>query len=176
MNKLEQWETTWGMQFHPNKCEHICITRKRKPLTTSYTLRGHTLKKAPHSKYLGVNLSSNLTWNNHINKTITKANQSLGLIKRNLKSAPEKLRETAYKSLVRPQLEYCGSIWDPYTSDNIHSLEMVQRRAARFVLKRYHNTSSVSDMISQLGWETLQIRRAKTRLILMYKATKCYCC
>ena len=47
---------------------------------------------------------------------------------------------------------------------------MVQRRAARFVLKRYPNTSSVTDMISQLGWESLQIRRSKTRLILMYKA------
>ena len=48
---------------------------------------------------------------------------------------------------------------------------MVQRRAARFVRQRYQ-TSSVNAMLDQLGWETLQARRVKMRLILLYKATK----
>jgi hypothetical protein len=47
------------------------------------------------------------------------------------------------------------SIWDPYTHDNINELEMVQRRAARYVQNNYHNTSSVTSMIDTLGWPTL---------------------
>jgi hypothetical protein len=47
--------------------------------------------------------------------------------------------------------------------------EMVQRRAARYVTNRYHNTSSVSNMIEQLEWTTLQERRKHSRLLMMYK-------
>ena len=46
---------------------------------------------------------------------------------------------------------------------------MVQRRAARYVCNRHHNTSSVTDMLDQLGWESLQERRARARLCMVYK-------
>ena len=48
-------------------------------------------------------------------------------------------------------------------------LEQVQRRAARYVCHRHHNTSSVSDMMNTLNWHTLQERRLKTRLQMFYK-------
>ena len=50
-----------------------------------------------------------------------------------------------------------------------HELEMVQRRAARFVVDDYARTSSVNDMISNIGWDILEIRRKIARLCLMYK-------
>ena len=72
-------------------------------------------------------------------------------------------------SLVRPTLEYASSVWDPYQQNDIHRLEMVQRRAARYITNRYHNTSSVSSMIEQLEWTTLEERRKHIRLLMMYK-------
>ena len=51
-------------------------------------------------------------------------------------------------------------------------IEMVQRRAARFVLGRYNNTSSVGDMLYELGWTSLQTRRQTLRLCMMYKIHK----
>ena len=45
MDALAEWETRWGMKFHPDKCEYIAITRKKKPIQSSYTLRGHPLKR-----------------------------------------------------------------------------------------------------------------------------------
>ena len=45
----------------------------------------------------------------------------------------------------------------------------MQRRAARFVTNRYHNTSSVSNMLTNLNWPSLQIRRTRSRLIMFYK-------
>ena len=70
--------------------------------------------------------------------------------------------------MVCPQVEYCGAIWDPNTAELTHKVEMVQCRAARFVLRRYYYLSSVGSMVSQLGWESLQERRAKSRLVLLY--------
>jgi hypothetical protein len=72
-------------------------------------------------------------------------------------------------SLVRPTLEYASSVWDPYQQNDIHWLEMVQRRAARYFTNRYHNTSSVSSMIEKIEWTTLEERRKHSRLLMMYK-------
>ena len=46
---------------------------------------------------------------------------------------------------------------------------MVQCRASRFTLNRYHNTSSVTSMLDELSWETLQSRRIKLQLTNLYK-------
>ena len=51
----------------------------------------------------------------------------------------------------------------------MQKMEMVQRRAARYILRRYHNTSSVSDMLEQLQWPTLAQRRCCLRLTMLYK-------
>ena len=71
--------------------------------------------------------------------------------------------------LVRPLVEYASSVWDPSTAKHIHKLEMVQRRAARYTLNRYCNTSSVSSMLQELGWTSLQQRREHLRLVMFYK-------
>jgi hypothetical protein len=57
----------------------------------------------------------------------------------------------------------------PYIQKNIDKVEMVQQRAARWALNRYHNTSSVTDMLQSLSWPILQQRRSEARLCLMYK-------
>ena len=70
---------------------------------------------------------------------------------------------------MRPILEYACTVWGPNTSLNIKKIEAVQRRAARFVLRRYHNTSSVKSMMDKLGWQSLQHRRKNSRLTMLYK-------
>ena len=91
----------------------------------------------------------------------------LGFLKRNLKTSNTNIKSQAYISLVRPKLEYACSVCDPTLRNN--KIEMVQRRAARYVCNRYHNTSSVTDMLQTLTWPTLQQRRLKTNLIMFYK-------
>ena len=57
----------------------------------------------------------------------------------------------------------------PCTRTQINQIEKVQRRAARYVTNRYHNTSSVTDMLHNLNWPSLEIRRTRVRLIMFYK-------
>ena len=121
------------------------------------------------AKYLGI---TDLRWNKHIRDITTKANNSLAFLKRKICVQSADRKETSYKALVRPQIEYASSVWDPHTSANIHLIEMVQRRAARWVLSKYRhgpNTTSVSDMLLHLQWQTLAERRRHARLVLLYK-------
>ena len=80
-----------------------------------------------------------------------------------------KIRQQAYVALVRPHLEYCSPVWSPYTKKDIARTEAIQRRAARFVLQKYHRTESVSAMLNTLQWDTLEKRRQVASLILLYK-------
>ena len=48
---------------------------------------------------------------------------------------------------------------------------MIQRRAARYVLNRYHYSASVTEMLNELGWKSLEERRRNMRLTMMYKIT-----
>ena len=95
-----------------------------------------------------------------------KANSKLMFLRRKLKGCPEKLKQTAYFSLIRSFMEYGATVWDPYQKYNS---EKVQRQAARFVKSRYSRYPSISDMLDVLGWLPLYQRRQEARLIMLYK-------
>ena len=71
--------------------------------------------------------------------------------------------------MVRPKLEYGCEAWDPHLKKGISSLERVQRKVARFCLNNDQATDSVTGMLRDLGWFSLETRRTTARLNLMYK-------
>ena len=158
------------MTFNSSKCFVMHMSHKKNPWLTTYIMQDVPLQSSITQKYLGVELTSNLDWNIHINTITTKANKTLGLLHRHFRCCSPATKETAYKALVRPQMEYCSAVWDPYEKGDTETLEKVQRRAARFVKGDYHQQSSVTQMIKDLGWQSLQERRAISRLSLMYKS------
>ena len=100
-----------------------------------------------------------------------KANHTLAFLRRNISRCPRAVNARCYDSLVRPNLEYASSVWDPYTMVSIQQLEAVQRCAARFVSGDYHTTSSVSHMMCTIDWKFLQHRHQLSKLVMMYRIT-----
>ena len=80
--------------------------------------------------------------------------------------APRHTKEVAYKTLVRPQLEYAAPIWHPYHETQTEKVEKVQKTAARWTCRRWRNSSSVGDMLDELEWPSLQSRREWSSLYL----------
>ncbi|KAK6191011.1 hypothetical protein SNE40_002761 [Patella caerulea] len=78
-------------------------------------------------------------------------------------------KQNAYKSLVRPIVEYASTVWDPYTQKDVHTLEMVQRRGARYICNKLGNRSSVDHMLDKLEWKSLEQRRKEARLTMLFK-------
>ena len=169
LDKLSSWSSKWLMELNARKCHSISVTRKRTRYHHQYTLNGTVLDSVPSAKYLGITITTDLKWNQHISNICQKANNTLAFLRRNLRIHSTQLKTTAYQTLVRPLVEYGCTVWDPHTAGCIHQLEMIQRRAARYVLNRYHNTSSVSEMLEQLGWSSLEKRREHLRLTMLYK-------
>ena len=55
-----------------------------KKIHASYTLEGTDLENAESIKYLGVTITSDLRWNTHVSNVCTKANRTIGFLKRKL--------------------------------------------------------------------------------------------
>jgi len=70
---------------------------------------------------------------------------------------------------VPDTLEYAASVWGPHVAKDINKLANIQRRSAKFVKCDYRTTSSVTQMLQELGWQDLQSRRRDLRLALLYK-------
>ena len=102
---------------------------------------------------MGIQLDNILSWNTHITTIVNKATIMLKFVKRNLSKFSYTIKITVYTTFVRPVLEY---VWDPHHKFLIHKIEMVQRRAARWVLSDYRFLSGVTAMIDELGWVTLE--------------------
>ena len=76
LDKLQQWEQDWLMDFNPSKCEVITITNKRSCIPFTYTIHNEILNKTSCAKYLGINITNNLSWRTHVDKVCKKANST----------------------------------------------------------------------------------------------------
>ena len=152
IDRLGNWARKWGMRFQPVKCNMMQLTNKTlNKIQASYTLEGTVLENVDNIKYLGVTITNDLKWNTHISNICTKANRTLGFLRRTLISCPQNVKEAAYKGMVRPILEYGSSVWDPHPDKLKKELEKVQNRAARFVTRNYdYETGSMTGILGQL--------------------------
>ena len=135
-------------------------------------MHNHKLDIVGTGKYLGVLLNKRLSWKPHVDAICKKANQTRAFLQRNLKDFQREVKSQCYKTYVRPIVEYASVVWDPVGEGNQYlryQIEMVQRRAARFVTGDWRTTSSVTALIKTLKWQTLEQRRRQSRLIFLHK-------
>ena len=160
----------WGMRFLPVKCNIRQITRKRiKKTHASYTLEGTVFENVENVKYLGDTITNVLRWNIHVSNVCTRAHRALGFLRRNLYACPQEVKETAYKGLMRPVLEYSGSVWDPSVVGRQNELEKFQNRAARFLTGNCNfETGSMTGILEHLKWGIPQEteERQYTRIVI----------
>ena len=84
------------MRFQPVKCNMMQLTRKHlNKMQASCTLEGAVLENVDNIKYLGVAITNDLKWNTHISNICTKANRTLGFLRRTLFSCPKNKKEAA---------------------------------------------------------------------------------
>ena len=119
-------------------------------------------------KYLGVLLSHDLSWGEHVQSVCSKARKILGLLYRRFyNNAPSNSLVQLYLSLVRPHLDYASAIWSPHVKKDKIALENVQKFACRMATRSWD--SSYQDVLDFVDLPSLECRRLETRLCLLYK-------
>ena len=123
-----------------------------------HTHQVRALKGVRCVKDLGITISLDLSWSEHINVTINKANKLLGLVFRAEGSSNPGAFSTLYKSLVRPVLEYAAPVQNPYLVKDVLALERVKRRASRLALEQKRGEIEYKELLRKLKWPTLETR------------------
>lgn len=113
------------MPLNNAKCNTVTFTRRKSQLSYCYFLNDVPINSASSYKYLGVHVTSNLSWTKHIETISAEASRTLGYIKRNIKLGPPHLRQLAYETYVRPKLEYAAAIWNPNQQYLTNHLEAI---------------------------------------------------
>ena len=116
IDRLDIW-AIWCMRFQLVTCNMMQLTKKHIKIDASYMLEGTVLENVNSINYLGVTITSDLKWNSHIRNVCSRANRTLGFLRRNLFSCPQDVKEAACKTLVRPILEFGSTVWDPHCND-----------------------------------------------------------
>ena len=167
LDAIDLWSVANGMKINTNKSMIMHMTRSTKTLALpEYSIHGSSLKITATYKYLGVVINHNLTWSDHVNSVVSKANRTLGFIWHTAGGTSPTALMSLYRSLVLPILEYGLPAWCPYTTTLSAKLERVQRRATRMFLRQQRGAMSYEDRLKTLNWQTLESRRQ--RLIVQF--------
>ena len=100
LQKLVQWEQSWLMEFHPDKCRVLRITNKRKIIKYHNLLHSVILKEVSNTNYLSVTMNTRLLWKKHVDEICGKANQTRQFLQRNLVACKPETKLQCYKTFI----------------------------------------------------------------------------
>ena len=93
------------MELHPDKCVSISFTTKRKPIVFNYNINGNELERVGQVVDLGVTVTSELSFDPHIDVVCKKSARLLGMIRRAGREFSADTLRRLFGSLVRPVIE-----------------------------------------------------------------------
>lgn len=169
LQTLNLWCSKWGMEINIKKSTYTHITKKKEVLSFAYNIGDNMLVKVCSFKYLGVTITDKLSWRSHIENICQSAYQKLCFLRRKLGRATKDIKLLAYKTYVRPKLEYASAVWSPHQKVLKNKLERIQRMSARFICSKYRRRDSVTEMLKVCKLETLELRRQKQRLKMLFQ-------
>lgn len=143
------------LDLNVKKCNIISYTRKRNPEHASCTLAHQVVERCYQIRDLGVIMDSKLTFIDHYNTIINRANSMLSFIKRfSYHFVDPYTIKTLFVTYVRSILEYCSVVWSPYQDVHSNRIESVQKQFLLYALRK-------------LGWNSFPLPCYESRCMLI---------
>ena len=158
------------MPLNLEKCKVMHIG-KNNPIH-EYMLDGVKLNVCTTEKDLGVIVTNDLKCKTQCLAAAKKGNKMLGMIYRAIKFKNKRIMLNLYKSLVRPHLDYCRSVWRPHLRSDIDVLERVQKRFTKSIYGC--KNLKYLDRLKILGLTSFETRCLRSDLLTCFKALNGY--
>ena len=169
LTTINNWAYQWLVTFCPNKTVYMHMSlKKNKQQAPPVVFDGKQLTEIQHHKHLGVTLTNNLTWSEHITNLSRGVGKCLDAMKKLKHSLDRQSLDTVYITFIRPKLEYANIIFHDCTDYDRDILENLQLDAARIVTGAKRGTSHEL-IYRECGWPLLSERREQNQLIQLYK-------
>ena len=131
-------------------------------------MQNHQISEVDSHKHLGLYLSNDCTWHQHIKYITDKAWIRINIMRKLKFILDRKSLETIYIAFIRPLIEYGDVIWDNCTLYEKQELDEIQNEAAR-IATGATRLVSIAILYKEIGWDSLEKRRTDHKLTLFYK-------
>ena len=168
LSNISTWSNKWQLTIAAQKCFvlHLGYSNPKK----QYTLNNIILPLNGDCRDLGITVCSNLKFSKYCHQQVTKAFNTINLIFRCFHTNDKKSLINAYKSYIRPLVEYCTQIWSPYKMGDIDIVERVQRYfTRRLYIKCGIPYTNYLNRLKTCQLEPLEVRRLKFDVKLVYQ-------
>ena len=140
---IAEWFQSIRLSLNVTKTSYLIFSNKR-DIQLNLMISNSLLTKQHDTKFLGVYISSNLSWNKHIDLVVNKISKNVGIIAKVRHILPVSNTRTLYLTLVEPYLSYCNIIW-------AHDSNTVRLDKIFKIQKRYVRMMTFSDFRAHSG-------------------------
>ena len=170
LETIHKWADTWLVKFNPFKSVSFLLSRKNTPnIHPPLVMNNEYIKEVTRHQNLGLFLSIDGTWHEHIGYITSKTWQRVNIMRKLKFLLDRESLQIIYTSFIRPILEYSNIVWDNITQYEVIALQKIQNEAVRIVTGATKLVSIIDILNREIGWESLQDRRSKHKLCMLYK-------
>lgn len=170
LTKFTTWADIWQLRVAYDKCNVLSLGNLNRIPCNSYTLSSNVLTHTQIVRDIGINISSDFKFSKHCAKIVAKAQSRAYLLKKCFHSNNPLLLTKAFKIYIRPMLEADTQVWSPHLLKDIKLVEKVQRQFTKAICGRCNiSYTDYKDRLSKLSLESLELRRVKFDLYMVYK-------
>ena len=157
------------MELNADKfeCLRYGVDQTLKANTQYKSNTGTVIQEQDHVKDLGVTMSNDGTFKEHIKRTVSAARDQCSWILRTFRTRDPSPMLTLWKSLVQCKLDYCSQLWSPTAKGDIQTLEMVQRSFLKKLPSLRH--LSYWEQLKHLSMYSQERRRERYIIIYIWR-------
>ena len=149
INTITKWCKTKDLTISALKTKIVMFTWNKKWTLRPIVVDNTTIELSTSAKFLGVTIDNKLNYNEHITNITKKATASLMQCRKAVGPTwglNPKTCSWMYKTIIRPILSYCCSIWIRATHTNLNTtkLRRVQALALRIMTGAMPSTPHIS--------------------------------
>ena len=168
LNNIQQFGRDWMIKFNSSKTIQQTFSNRSTCNPPTLSFNGQKIQCVTNHKHLGLNISTDLHFHEHINEIILKVNRALGPLYPLARILPRHILNDIYTIYILPLFDYSDTIYDGHlTVGDSLRLERLHNRAGRLVTGALFRTST-QKLLEELGWTTLQTRRDIHKLTTLH--------
>ncbi len=174
LDSVYKWAENNNMCFNSEKFKYLCFSTKHSINNDNIYISptNNIINPSTSVRDLGIQMSSNCSFEAHIDKSVKTCSQLVGWVLRTFSSRDKQTMLTLFKSLILPRIEYGSQLWSPYLTCQINSVERIQRAFTKHVSNMYD--LSYEERLRALNLYSLQRRRDRYMIIYVWKILEDY--
>jgi len=170
LKNLESWFN--NNNLHVNVDKSCCMqvsSRSNHSHDLRLCLNDESLLQVNETKYLGVTLCNDLSWDKHISSICKKLGHGIHVLRKLKNKIPPSHLLTVYNTIVQPHIDYCITVWGYAPEVYVNRVQRLQNRIARLLMNNYDWDISPLSFLKCLNIQTVTQRRDYFNCITVYR-------